>query len=287
MDTLRKLQALPSRTSNAAVLLLLGALPLEAELDKKKTTKHLSLLFSCVKSGNEKFILLAKRQSLFHDSEGRSFFTRVKHILAKYELPDIDSICDTDISKEQWKINTKNTIRKYWTERLCEEAAEKSTLHNCNISCLQIGKTHPVWDSLESTRLEVRRGVVKCRILTGTYIVQTIRSKFNQYQVDSKCPLCHMEDEDITHMLLRCSVLHSVRKEPFILLKDYVISRTNTVFWRKVFPTKASLVKLIIECGQKAELHSVQNIDLTHIERLSRNLCFAIHAERLKKLNEG
>ena len=35
MDTLRKLQALPSRTSNAAVLLLLGALPLEAELDEK------------------------------------------------------------------------------------------------------------------------------------------------------------------------------------------------------------------------------------------------------------
>ena len=111
-----------------------------------------------------------------------------------------------------------------------------------------------------------------------------------KYQVDSKCPLCHMEDEDITHMLLRCSVLHSVRKEPFILLKDYVISRTNTVFWRKVFPTKVhvvSLVKLIIDCGQVAELHSVQNIDLTHIERLSRNLCFAIHAERLKKLNEG
>ena len=204
----------------------------------------MSLLFSCIKSGNEKFILLAKRQSLFHDSEGRSFFTRVKHILAKYELPDIDSICDTDISKEQWKINTKNTIRKYWTERLREEAAEKSTLHYCNISCLQIGNTHPVWDSLESTRLEVRRGVVKCRILTGTYIVQTIRSKFNQYQVDSKCPLCHMEDEVITHMLLRCSVLHSVRKEPFILLKDYVISRTNTVFWRKAFPTKVSLVYL-------------------------------------------
>ena len=35
LDTLRKLQALPSRTANAAVLLLLGALPLEAELDKK------------------------------------------------------------------------------------------------------------------------------------------------------------------------------------------------------------------------------------------------------------
>ena len=59
---------------------------MEAELDKR----HLSLLYSCLKSGNSKLVLLAKRQSLFCDSEGRSFFTRVKHILAKYELPDID-----------------------------------------------------------------------------------------------------------------------------------------------------------------------------------------------------
>ena len=55
LDTLRKLQALPNRTLNAAVLLLLGALPLEAELDKR----HLSLLFSCLKSGNTKLVLLA------------------------------------------------------------------------------------------------------------------------------------------------------------------------------------------------------------------------------------
>ena len=35
LDTLRKLQALPNRISNATALPLLGALPLEAELDKK------------------------------------------------------------------------------------------------------------------------------------------------------------------------------------------------------------------------------------------------------------
>ena len=147
LDILRKLQALPERTSSAAVLLLLGALPLEAELDKR----HLSFLYYCLKSGNSKLVLLAKRQSLFYDSEGRSFFTRVKHILAKYELPDIDSICDMNISKDQWKIRTKTAIRKYWSEKLCLEAHEKSTLKYCNISYLQIGQTHQVWDSLEST----------------------------------------------------------------------------------------------------------------------------------------
>ena len=135
MDTLRKLQALPDRTSSAAILLLLGALPLETEFDKR----HLSLLFSCLKSGNSKLISLAKRQTLFYDSDGRSFFTRVQRMLKRYELPGIDSLCNMDISKDQWEINTKRAARKYWTEKLRLEAYEKSTLKYCNISCLQIG----------------------------------------------------------------------------------------------------------------------------------------------------
>ncbi|MCG8033679.1 MAG: endonuclease/exonuclease/phosphatase family protein [Candidatus Thiodiazotropha taylori] len=283
LDTLRKLQALPNRTSCAAVLLLLGALPLEAELDKR----HLSLLFSCLKSGNSKLVSLATRQSLFYDSEGRSFFTRVHCMLDKYGLPGIDSICNLDISKDQWKIKTKCAIRQYWSEKLRLDAYEKSTLKYCNIPCLQIGQTHHVWDSIESTRLEVRRGVIKCRIVTGTYIVQTLRSKFNQYQIDSTCPLCRAEDEDIEHMLLRCSALHSTRKEPFKKLKDYIVGITDINFWRSFFSNKENLIKLIIDCSQLTELQTVTNMDILTVERLSRNLCFALHTKRLNKLNEG
>ena len=92
--------------------------------------------------------------------EGGSFFTRVKQILIKYELPDIDSVCDMNISKEQWKVKTKVAVKKYWSEKLRLEATEKSTLKYFNSLCLQIGQTHPDWDSLESARLEVRRGVI-------------------------------------------------------------------------------------------------------------------------------
>ena len=117
--------------------------------------------------------------------------------------------------------------------------------------------------------------------------MQTIRSKVNRYQVNSTCPLCFTEDEDITHMLLRCSVLHSVRKEPYMVLMDYIISKTDSDFWRTVFPTKTSLTKLIIDCGQITELQTVRGIHLSTVERLTKNLCFAVHTERLKKLNEG
>ena len=37
----------------------------------------------------------------------------------------------------------------------------------------------------------------------------------------------------------------------------------------------------------KTEFQTVRGIDLSTVERLTRNLCFAVHSERLKKLNEG
>ena len=70
-------------------------------------------------------------------------------------------------------------------------------------------------------------------------------------------------------------------------LKDYVISRTSETFWKSVFSTKINITRLMIDCSQIKELHSVKDIDLLYIKRLTRNLCFAIHTERLKKLNEG
>ena len=274
LDTLRKLQALLNRTSNAAVLLLhvLGALPLGAELDKR----HLSLLFSCLKSVNTKLVLLAKRQFLYYDSEGKSFFTRVKKYCPK-------------MSYQIWILFVKLTFLKSSGKSKLKPQSRNTGQHFSIVisRALGIGQTHPVWDSLESTRLEVWRGVVKSHIVTGTYIVQSICAKFNQYQIDSTCPLCHLEDEDIIHMHLRCSVLHSVRKGPFRTLKDYVISRTSEAFWKSVFSTKINITRLIIDCSQIEELRSVKDIDLLYIEMLTRNVCFAIYKERLKVLYEG
>ena len=51
VNLLRRIQSLPTRTALPAVHLLLGALPLEAELHKR----HLSLLYSIVNSNNQTF----------------------------------------------------------------------------------------------------------------------------------------------------------------------------------------------------------------------------------------
>ena len=64
-------------------------------------------------------------------------------------------------------------MNKYWSETLKNEAYEKSTLSYLNIDSMKIGETHPVWNSLDSVVSDVRKGTIKCRMLTGTYILQS------------------------------------------------------------------------------------------------------------------
>jgi hypothetical protein len=43
-----------------------------------------------------------------------------------------------------------------------------------------MGKTHIVWDSINNSVRDVRKAITKARMLTGTYMLQTLKSKFNQ-----------------------------------------------------------------------------------------------------------
>ena len=65
-----------------------------------------------------------------------------------------------------------------------------------------------VWDSIQPNLQDVKRGHVKARLLTGTYMFQSTKFKFNSLEVDPKCPLCRLESEDLHHFILRCPALN-------------------------------------------------------------------------------
>ena len=51
------------------------------------------------------------------------------------------------------------------------------------------------------------KGIVKCRMLTVTYILQKDKHTFSNGKVQADCVLCCIGDEDIVHMLTQCSAL--------------------------------------------------------------------------------
>ena len=141
---LRRIPSLPTRTALPAVHLLLGTLPLGAELHKR----HLSLLYSIINSNNQTFHQFLRRIIVFCEDQPGSFLHRVKMILEKYGRPSIEQLIHEHPTKLQWKRQTKSALADYWTRTLINEGTTRSTLQHFCLDRLEIGKVHRVWNSV-------------------------------------------------------------------------------------------------------------------------------------------
>ena len=275
IENLKNIQSLPTRTANSIVYLLLGALPLKAEIEKRQ----LGLFYSVIKSENSTLQQLWKRQFML--KQNGSFFGYIAGVIEKYHLPSANEILL--LSKEGWKLLVKKTLRVYWEDQLRKEAEKKSTLERCHLDSFHIGSTHPVWDTVNSNRVDVMRAIVKVRILTGTYLLQMHRKKFRMDGVtDACCPLCYLEDEDIGHMLIRCPALNEVRITCINELKKCIQTWLGTGEWTRRIRNTNTLVQLIVDCRKLVPDVLPDTTEMLNvIERKSRLLCYKLHLKRL------
>ena len=204
---LRRLQCLPSNTANVAVNCLLGARPIEQEIDLKKLSFLVSILYN-----DNSIEALAKRQMAVRDSRSNSWFIHCNQILHKYKLPNIYKLKHSTKSKGALKEKIKHKVDNCFHQSWVEEGNSKFTLAYLNLHDCFVGKVHSCWKSVSHNTRDVRRAIikhVKVKILTGTYILQYNKAKFNQYDVS----LCEASEEDRIHFLLGCSRLNSVRQK--------------------------------------------------------------------------
>ena len=278
VETLKRCQSLPLRTATCAVYLLIGALPIEAELHKR----HLSLLHNIMVTSNETITELTKRQIAINLDNSLSYYHRVQDILDLYQLPSLRNLQQGIPSKEQWKFTVKQAVNTYWSEKLKTESNEKSTLTFLNKDILKIGQTHPLWSTLESTVSDVRKGITKGRMPTGTYLLQTSQHKFSRSTISAACKCCGLNDEDLPHMLLECPALLNQRKLFYPRIKQLVISNIGIIKWKELFNNRESIVRLVLDCSSFTEIlgKSVQ----IEIQRISTELCHRLHLTRLNKL---
>jgi hypothetical protein len=88
-------------------------------------------------------------------------------------------------------------MQLYWTEFLLKEMQGKSTLHFRDQTTLKIGSTHPIWTSLSSTVSSVKKGTIKARLLTGTYLLETNKHKFSSEKESPLCKYCGTENHRV------------------------------------------------------------------------------------------
>ena len=115
---------------------------------------------------------------------------------------------------------------QYWKNRLIRQAELYTSLQYLSVNHFNPGTVHPllrIKPNHDPVR-QANRMAVKLKRVTGTYMLQSTRSAFNNVQVDPVCVLCKTSDETTKHLVLGCCVLDFLRK-PILevisaLLKD-------------------------------------------------------------------
>lgn len=278
---LRRLQCLPDRAANVAVHCLLGMRPIEQELDARKLSLLASVLYDEESLEHE----IALRQLAVKDTNDSSWFMQCNTLLHKYDLPNIFRIRDAFKSKGALKEAIKQGVDSYVTTQWQSEATDRSTLRYLNVNSCAVGKVHISWSSTSNSVRDVRRAHIKVRMLTGSYVLQANRSKFNKSEVSPICPLCKLAPEDLRHFILECPSLHDVRggylEEIEKTLKQAVPDCAT-----QILADSETLCRIVMDCTVLGGLAGVgpQTGLYNDLERISRQLCFAMHLKRTSLL---
>lgn len=281
---LRKLQSLTKSTAMVAVTCLLGIRPVENELDLRRLTLLCNVLFTDGTLEQD----VAIRQIAVKDADSHSWFTTCNHLLHKYNLPNIYVLKEKFSSEEKCKAAIKKHVDKFVSNTWCTEAATKLSLKYLNVNICKVGEQHPCWRTVTSSTRDVRRAVIKVRLLTGTYYLQKDRAKFKGGSVTDLCLLCSAATEDRVHFIAECGALSSVRPRYLAEIEDELAYRNDPTAVANVLNDKVALTQLVLDCTSATVTGkvSISPQESIAVERITRRLCFALHLKRCEILGQ-
>ena len=281
---LKQIMHLPDRTADAAVYMLSGQIPVEWEIHKRT----LGALGGILRSDSVER-RLAERQIHVKDGKSKSWFVYVNKVLEQYGLPSTVDLLDAGYAKAQWKSLYEQAVNEYWSDKILEEAMGKTSMRFMNVQNYPIGLAHLVWRDAGYDIMSVQRAGWKARLMSGTYMLQATRARFNQFEVDPTCLLCFKEPENIEHFLLRCESLNKIR-QPF-LDKIYKLIQ-NSLGVAKLNDFKINdteFTAILLDCTVLIDPNSVLLLEafLHEMESFSRGLCYALHMKRTSLLSQS
>ena len=263
-NLIRRIQGLPLNTATEAIYLLLGDLPVEAELDTRALTLYGAV---CRAENNETLRSLLTRQSALDNKN--SWFQHIIALSQKYQI-DINSQRIVPWRKNTWKEYINNTIKSYWLHLLLDGMAKKTSTKWIDNRLLQDLRGHPIWKACQLNSRYVPGAMIRAKLLTSTYMTQERKAKFNKHLVDTLCPLCKTETENIPHFLLRCPATDHIRRSclEHFRLKGFSMGCDSN-----------ATVELLLNGPNQDEDPKFQVI--------MNQLCHRLHLTRLNLLNDN
>ena len=267
---------LPKNTANCALNILTGTLPVEGIIDSK-IFKFLHQALS--QEGVLRDIIL--RQHACKQQSSHSWVVYVEEKLRKYSLPNIINI--DNFTKDKWKKLVTCQISVHWKEKLGLEAEDKSSVKYLN-PLFVMGTPHLALSKIDNS-IACRRATIKCKLLTGTLMLQSLRVTYKQ-AYSANCLLCSNGDETVTHFLLKCHALATERGRFLPTFKNCV---NFTQINKPLLDTnEETLVQLLIDPTSESisSLFDLQTSTLDKMEDISRKLCASLYNKRLAAVSQ-
>lgn len=244
--------------------ILAGMLPLQAIVHKRA----LMFLFNLIKRRESLERKIVERQLIF--KEKTSWVTRIRSILVKYDLPQLETIMDTLPLRTSWTSLVNKRIDEVQAQTLVDQASLYTSLRYLNIDSIKFGHCHLLLRSVRNNTADVYRYLIKIRLATGTYQLQSNRRSFNQTKIDPTCLLCNQAPETRTHFISECTTLVTIRK---MYMESCLIPLPSIPedLIGAILDTSNHLNKLGLDLNPSL---------IQEQELWSRRYCYAIHAER-------
>ena len=170
----------------------------------------LSLMMNILRNPASIEYQMIMRQLAIKKPNGHLFINRIQEILEKYNLGTVEGLAENVKTKGEWKNTVKSHQNNYWYDKCINDQDNKPSLCYLQVQEKPMNRPHNIWQSVGNDQANIRAAEVKARLVTQTYMLQTIRSKHNT-NISPICTLCHNEDEDIQYFLLRCTCLINTR----------------------------------------------------------------------------
>ena len=278
---LKQIQTLPERTASVAVLSLLGAKTIEAQIDTRIITTFLNI----AKDPSTVEFQIAIRQLTVKTDNSNSWFVKVKNILNKYDLPCPEYLLKNirNIKQvESWKKKCKQNIAEYWRYMTEKQIEEKSTLKYLKMQEKPNKEPHQVWAYSKHSPFASQKAIVKAKLLTGTLRLQANRAKFNSHDVDPTCKLCKGGPEHEMHFVLECPALEEKRAPYRKKTKNILELLINKEMSDDIMKDNTKLFQLYVDCSKMFHNQNKKIDDkaVRTFENLGRDLLYSLHCHR-------
>ncbi|MES9904845.1 MAG: reverse transcriptase domain-containing protein [Sedimenticola sp.] len=268
---LKQIQGLPDKAPSSTALALLGIIPVETNVHKNMLTLFGSILRNrdCIEHE------IAERQLAMKSIKEHSWFNKIKELLEKYNLPSAYALLSNTPTKLEWKKMINRALHSSIKDKWQIDVAEKSSLKYVNSGALTVGSSHPVWRTVHDNVHDSRRAQLKCRLLTGTYNLQSNRAVFNQHNVNPICKMCRIDPETRQHFLAECHIFETERD-----IYRHQIAAV-TLFLNLDISNPEILTQVTLDCTRMVE--NPEHIDT--IELASRSYIHKLHYKRVRVLS--